>query len=225
MSDAETTAPDVDRGYRGSPIPGCLILCTILIVFGGLIVLYTVVGSYQNRTIGTFTQDQPVSLEIPAADAAAVAAATDKLAKIGAAVKEGRSERVLFSAADLNLLIANLEAAKDFRGNTRIDGIDASGIRAKMALPVRKGIFEKGVRYLNATFTLQPELRARTVAFRVLAIVPDVGEMPPGFVKNYEILDLFRLDPENPGIEEHIKGIDAVYTEGDQLVVETKVGQ
>lgn len=225
MSDSAPPDAGPAREFRGSPVPGCLILSTILIVFGGLIVLYTVVGSYQNRTIGTFTQDEAAALEVPTPDAAAVEAARGKLAAVGAAVKAGRSERILFTPADLNTLIASLDAAGGFRGNTRVEAIDETGLRARMAQPVRKGIFEKGVRFLNATFTLQPELRARTVAFKVLAIAPDTGEIPAGFVKNYEILDLFRLDPENPAIEEHIGGIAAVYTEAGHLVVETKLGE
>ncbi len=39
-TDSEAAPPD-----RGSPFPGCFILIAILTVFGGLVVLYTVVGS------------------------------------------------------------------------------------------------------------------------------------------------------------------------------------
>lgn len=222
MSDPEI--PDSGRENRGSPLPGCIILTAILTIFGGLIILYSVVGYLQNRTIGTFTEEKAAELSIPQPDAATVAASKAKLEAVAAAVTAGRSERILFTATDLNVLIATLDAAKDFRGNTRIKAIDEGGIHAEMAQPLRKGIFEKGVRFLNGTFTLQPELRARTVAFKVVAIDPDTGEIPPGFVKNYQVLDLFKLDPKNPDIEANVPGLDAVYTEAGNLVVETKVG-
>lgn len=222
MSDPEI--PDASRENRGSPLPGCIILTAILTIFGGLIILYSVVGYLQNRDMGTFTQDEAADRSIAQPEAAVIDAAAGKLRAVADAVAAGRSERILFTAADLNALIASLDAAKDFRGNTRIRAIDERGIHAEMAQPVRKGIFEKGVRFLNGTFTFQPELRARTVAFKVIAIDPDTGSVPPGFVKNYQVLDLFKLDPKNPDIEANVPGLDAVYTESGNLVVETKVG-
>ncbi|NLT69971.1 MAG: hypothetical protein GXX91_04675 [Verrucomicrobiaceae bacterium] len=223
MADEASTPEDSRAALRGSPVPGCLILGAIVFVFGGLIVLYTVVGSYQNRVIGGFTEDTPAALPVPAPTAAEIAGVEAKLALIAAAVKENRAERVLFTAADLNLIIAHYEVAKDFRGNTSVESIGPEGIIAAMAQPMRKGFIKKGVRYLNATFVLEPEVRARTIAFKVKDIRPTTGEMPPGFIDNYAALDFFRLDPENPAIKAHIESLGAVYGEEGQLVVETKV--
>jgi hypothetical protein len=216
---SEATPPD-----RGSPAPGCCILVAILTVFGGLVVLYTVVGIYQHRAIGTFTQETAASLELPAPSPGAVASAMGKLEAVGGAVAAGRSERILFSVEDLNALIATLDAAKDFRGNARIERIEPAGIVAAMAQPVRKGLFQKGFRYLNGTFVLEPQLRARTIAFKVAAIRPAVGEVPKPFVDSYAAIDLFKLDPELPAIKEHIPSLASVYTEDGKLVVETKTG-
>ena len=209
---------------RGSPLPGCLILGTILLVFGGLIILYTVVGVYQYRTIGTFTQDTAASVAIPEPTPAQIEAALAKLGLVETAVAEKRSERILFSVEDLNSLIASLDAAAGFRGNTRIASIGAGGLVAEMSQPLRKGLFEKGFRYLNATFVLQPELRARTVAFKVIEIRPAVGSVPDGFLKSYSTLDLFRIDPETPEMKAHATSLAAVYTEEGHLVVETGFG-
>ncbi len=223
MPDEETIPEDSRTALRGSPIPGCLILGAIVFVFGGLIILYTVVGTYQNRTIGTFTQDTPAALPVVEPTPAGIEAVRAKLALIASAVKENRAERILFTADDLNLIIATFEVAKDFRGNTSVESIGPEGIVAAMAQPMRKGIFDKGLRYLNATFVLQPEVRARTIAFMVKDIRPAAGEMPSGFIDNYTALDFFKLDPENPEIKAHIESLGAVYGEAGQLVVETKV--
>lgn len=216
---SETTAPD-----RGSPAPGCCILVAILTVFGGLVVLYTVVGIYQHRAIGTFTQETAASLELPVPSSEVVASAMGKLKAVGEAVAAGRSERVLFTAEDLNALIATLDEAKDFRGNARLERIEPGGLVVAMAQPVRKGIFQKGFRYLNGTFVLEPQLRARTIAFKVVAIRPALGEVPKPFVDSYAAIDLFKLDPERPAIKEHIPSLASVYTEDGKLVIETKTG-
>lgn len=212
----ENATPD-----RGSPVPGCAILATILTVFGGLILLYTFVGIYQYRAIGTFAEDTAAEIVIPPASPDEVEASLAKLRLIEEAVKEERSERVLFTASDLNILISTLDAAKDFRGNTRIEEIGPEGIVARMTQPLRKGPFQKGFRYLNGTFVFQPDLRVRTVAFRVVSIRPSKGSVPEDFVKSYAILDLFRLDPETPAMKAHAPWLTAVYTEEGQLVVET----
>ncbi len=223
MPDEETIPEESPAALRGSPVPGCMILGAIVFVFGGLIILYTVVGSYQNRVIGEFTQDTAAELPVPAPTPAEVGAVNAKLALIASAVKENRAERVLFTAADLNLIIASFEVAKDFRGNTSVVSIGPEGIVAAMAQPMRKGIIKKGVRYLNATFVLEPEVRVRTIAFKVRDIRPATGEVPPGFVDNYTALDFFKLDPESPVMKAHIQSLGAVYGEEGQLVVETKV--
>ena len=223
MPDEETIPEDSRTALRGSPIPGCLILGAIVFVFGGLIILYTVVGTYQNRTIGTFTQDTPAALPVVEPTAAGIESVRVKLALIASAVKENRAERILFTADDLNLIIATFEVAKDFRGNTSVERIGPEGIVAAIAQPMRKGIFDKGLRYLNATFVLEPEVRARTIALIVKDIRLAAGELPAGFIDNYTALDFFKLDPENPAIKEHIGSLGAVYGEAGQLVVETKV--
>lgn len=229
MPDPETSShdpndPNGPMPDRGSPVPGCLILAAIVTVFGGLIVLYLVVGTYQYRKIGTFAQDTPAELAIPAPAQAQVESAMDKLKAIEAAVAAKQAERILFTAEDLNVLIATLPVAEGFRGNTRIKSIGPGGIVAEMAQPMRKGPFQKGFRYLNASFILQPELRARTIAFKVIGIDPVVGEVPKPFVDSYASLDLFKLDPENPAMKAHVTSLTAVYTEDGQLVVETGLG-
>lgn len=219
----EMNAGEAPRGDRGSPIPGCIILGAIIGVFGGLVVLYTVVGTYQNRVIDGFTQDTAAVIELVEPNPAQVEAVTAKLGLIEKAVKENRAERVLFTAEDLNILIATLEVAKDFRGNTLVNEIGPDGIVAAMAQPLRKGVFAKGFRYLNATFVLEPEVRARTIAFKVKDIRPAEGTVPKGFIDNYSVIDFFRLDPENAAIKAHIQSLGAIYPEDGKLVVETMV--
>ena len=146
-----------------------------------------------------------------------------KLESVGTAVADRKVERVLFTTEDLNVLIATLDATKDFGGQTFIEEITEQGIVAKMAQPVRKGIIEKGFRFLNGEFVFKPEVRARTIAFKVIAIRPAVGSVPQNFVESYATLDFFRLDPENEAIAANINSIESVYTEDGHVVVETRL--
>ena len=219
MAEETSETPEL----RGSPTTGCLILSAILLVFGGLVVLYAVVGNIQNKAIDGFTQDEPAKLEAITTTEESVNAATGKLQQIAAAVESGRSERITFSADDLNVLIATLDEAKDFRGNTYVESISEDGILTQMSQPLRKGIIAKGFRYLNAKFLFEPELRKRTFAFKVRDIKPAEGSIPSEFIKNYAVIDFFRIDPDNEAIAANVPHLAAIYTEKDQLVVETKV--
>jgi hypothetical protein len=223
MSNSESEPADPPQALRSSPFSGCFILVSILVIFGGLIVLYTVVGIYQNRTIDEFTQAQPAEITLLTPGSAQLETANAKLGQISQAVANEASERIEFTAEDLNVLIASMEELKDFRNQTYVERISPQGIVAKMAQPMRRGVFNKTPRYLNATFVFQPEVRARTVAFKVVDIRADVGEVPEGFKENYATLDFFRLDPELEAMKTHIRSIAAVYAEPGKLIVETKI--
>jgi len=218
---SESTSRDDDK--RGSPAPGCLIVSMIILIFGGLIVLYTYVGVTQNREIDKFTEDQAAKIKLYQPEGEQVAAAKAKLKAVETAVSQNKTARILFTADDLNTLMATMEVAKDFRGQTYIKEIKESGILAEMAQPMRKGIFEKGFRYLNGTFLFSPELRARTIAFLVKDIQPKKGVVPEKFVSNWAAIDFFKLDPKNEVLAAHVGSLKRVYTEDGHLVVETKI--
>ncbi|MEM9281859.1 MAG: hypothetical protein AAGA96_08540 [Verrucomicrobiota bacterium] len=207
---------------RSSPVSGCFILLTIIIVFGGLIVLYTVVGLYQNREIDKFTQDTPAAIVFPEVTEQVAERSLAKLRQVGDASEAGESVRVVFSAEELNLFLTRFDVLEDVQGNAKVERITSQGIVTQMSQPMRKGIIAKGVRYLNGVFVFEPELRARTVSFKVVDIRPAEGEIPEGFVENYAILDFFKLDPDNESIRTHIGSISTIYTEANQLVIETK---
>jgi hypothetical protein len=188
-----------------------------------LIILYTVVGSYQNRTLDEFTETTAQEVPVLSPTAEETKATRAKLETIAKAIEEGRSERFLLNGRDLNVLIATDDDLADFRKQTYIERVSDQGIVARMVQPMRKGVFIKGARYLHATFVLQPELRARTVAFNVMDIRSEKGSVPEGFIENYRALDFFRLDPEWEIMTKYLGSIGAVYTEANHIVIETKV--
>ena len=206
---------------ESSALPGCFILGAILTVFGGLIILYIAVFFVQTRAISKFTSDEPAAIEEFSPSDAQKEAARGKLFSIKAAATQSKRERILFSTDDINSLIATLDILKDYRGSAFVKNITDSGIEVQLTQPMRKSPFSSDHRYLNATFLLLPELRKRTVAFRVLDIESEKGEVPEQFVKNYDTIGFFRIDPENPDIKPHISKLSRVYVEEGVVVVET----
>lgn len=212
-----------DGQGSASATPGCFILGAIVTVFGGLIILYITVFMIQSRSIATFTEDEAAKIEIYQPEAAAIEQLREKLKTIESATEGERKERILLTADDLNTLIATVDILEDFRGTTLISGITNQGIKTKMAQPMRKMPLSREQRYLNATFVLQPELRRRTIAFRVMDIISDRGTVPAQFVKSYDAIGFFRIDPDNKTIEKTVPRLSRVYTEDGHVVIETGV--
>ncbi len=190
-------------------------------VFGGLIILYTVVFFVQKSKMGDFTSDQAAQIAIFEPSEAQKSQLQEKIFAIKAATSQGRQERILLTKDDLNTWIASADILKDFRGTTSIEAITNRGIEARMTQPMRKMPFSSEQRHLNALFIFQPELRRRTVAMKVRDIIPEVGTIPEQFIKVYDAMDMLRLDPENPNIQPYIPKISRVYTEADHVVIET----
>lgn len=207
------TTEEIPRG--GSGTPGCIILGAIITVFGGLIILYTVIFFVQKKAFAGFTQEAPAEIRVMEPTEAQVTALNEKLFAIKAATTQDRIERILLTKDDLNTLIATAEILKDFRGKTYIESISDRGMETHMTQQIRNG------RYLNARFIFYPELRRRTIALRVRDIISDVGSVPDQFVKNYDTIGFFKLDPENENVKPYMGKLSRVYLEGGNVVIET----
>lgn len=216
--------PEMSEERRGGTgLPGCVILCAILVVFGGLIALYTVIGMKQNGAIDEFTVDDPADIEVLVPTEEEKKAAEDKLFAVKAAVTQNKAELIPFTKKDINVLIATLDATEDFRGRAFVSEITDQGMVVEMAQPLRKGIFSRGHRYLNADFTFEPEVRKRTIAFKVKDIRSHTGAVPEKFIGMYSSLDFFRLDPDNEELMAVIGSLKRVFVEDGQVFVQTQM--
>ena len=219
MSEQEQNHPS--DGTGGSATSGCIILAAIITVFGGLIILYVTMFFVQNKALGGFTTSEPADLPIVTPTDDQKTQLDEKLFAVKAAASQEKSERILFNKDDLNTMLSTIEILKDFQGTTYVDSISTRGIETRMSQPMRKLPFSSERRYLNARFIFQPELRKRTIALRVKDIISDEGTVPEGFVKNYDAIGFFRIDPENPAIKPIIPKLSRVYTESGHVVIET----
>ena len=215
-------SPSADGTGSSSPLPGCIILITVVVVFGFLVTLFTVVFHKQTRLIDEFTEDAPIEVSAYEPSAEQVADTDRKMETLMMAAIGNEMDRILFSADDLNTLIATRNILADMRGTTYVVAIDEeTGIETEMTQPLRSGFLRKGIRYLNGTFYLKPEKVAKTVLFTVADIEVSEKEVPDGFVGSYPAF--MKIDPELTTVDQVLPKIDRVYLEGDKVVVETRV--
>ncbi len=210
---------------NSSPVSGCLILSTIVAVFGGLVILYTVVGFYQFKKISGFTDETAAEIEVFEPTPDQITKADQRLSSVITAASGNTMDRVKFTADDLNTLIATREKLKDFRGTAFVRRISDEGIEVEMSQPVRQPGFGKPNRYLNATFVFMPEARARTIAFTIIDIRKEDRdvEIPEAFKKSFSAIDFYRLDPDDELMEPILRQMGKIYLEDEIIVVETKV--
>ncbi|MCB1063745.1 MAG: hypothetical protein KDN20_12585 [Verrucomicrobiae bacterium] len=227
-TDSDTTTPkgaEADAGNddkpTASPLPGCLILIVVCLVFGILATLFTVVFFKQSRLIDGFTEMESKAVPQMEATPEQIKTATRKLNDVYMAALTNEMDRVLFSADDLNALIASKELLADFRGQTYIHSISEDGIEAEMTQPLRSGFLRQGIRYLNGTFRLKPELTGKTVQFKVVDVDVVGKEVPDGFIASYP--SFMKIDPKLEPFDQVLPKLGNVYIEGDQVVVETRV--
>jgi len=133
-------------------------------------------------------------------------------------------DRVVFTAENLNTLIATREKLEGFRGNTFVRRITEEGIEVEMSQPVKKRVLSKEVVYLNGLFTFVPELRKGTVAFRFVDIEKEGVEIPKGFKEGFSAIDnLLVFNPKDELMGPVMKKLGKVYLEEGKLVVETRI--
>ena len=223
-SDPDAISPRQKERAESSPIPGCIILSTILAVFGGLAILYTVVGFYQHKERAKFLDPEPAEIRVLEPTATQIEQAENGLISIVAAATQNHMDRVTFTAENLNTLIATREKLSGFRGNTFVQRITPGGIEVEMSQPVKKAVLSKELLYLNGLYTFQPELRKDTVAFKFIDIQKDGVEIPEDFKAGFSAIDnLLVLDPEDEILGPVMKKLKRVYLEDGKLVLETKI--
>ncbi len=215
-------APVADVGSP-SPLPGCIILITVILVFGSLLTWFAFSFRAQSEAIATFTVESAVETPRFEPSREQIESADAKLTKLAAAADAGEMTRLLFTAEDLNTLIATRELLADFRGQTFVRSISAEGIEAEMTQSIRTGFLNKGSRYLHGTFWLKPGIAGGTVVFAVADIKVPGREVPQGFVTNYPAF--MKIDPKLAPFDRVLPKLGKVYVEGAAVVVETKAAE
>ena len=222
--DSSTDQPALNEQPGASPVPGCIILVTVVVMFVGLAVLYISVFSLQKKEVAGFTDPQPVERAVLEPTAEQVAAADGKIARLEALAVTNEMDQLKITADDLNVWIATRELLADFRGNTFVSAISEKGIAVEMSQAMRKALFSKERQYLNGTFYLVPQAMKESVVLKVVDIDPDSGEpLDPKFIDAYSQMDFFRIDTSNPDLAPALNQIGKIYLQDGEIVVETRI--
>jgi hypothetical protein len=222
MSDQNTSKPNTPLNEQegASPLPGCIILVTIIVVFGGLAALYVGVGYWMNSKIDAFTANQPAEISIAKTNQSQVVAVYDKLKQLQQATEKNEMIRVSFSAKDLNTLIANDALLADMKGRALVEKIDSKGIHTQVSQQIRNLPFRPN-RFLNATISFVPVVLKNSVVFEIHNIQVPGKEVPQGYIEGYSKQDFFKLDTKNENLEPVLAKLRRTYLEEDRIIVET----
>ncbi|MCB1230705.1 MAG: hypothetical protein KDN19_10590 [Verrucomicrobiae bacterium] len=225
MSEASANPNPTENSSEGptsSPLPGCIILITVVVVFGILATLFTYVFHKQNA----FFEDDKVtsaeSVEVPQTTPteAQIKAVDAKVDQLYQSALNNEVTRVEFTAEDLNTLIATRDLLADFRGQTYVKSISEKGIETEMSQPIRTGFLRQAIRFLHGEFWLKPERSGKTILFRVVDIKLPHIEVPEGMVSSYPTF--MKLDHKREPFDKVLPQIGNTYVEADHLVVETR---
>ena len=212
--------PSPIANSKSSPAAGCIILSTIILVFGGLIVHYTLRGLWMNKEIDKFTVATPEPTPVATPSPEEISSAQAKLTAIRDAALENATERITLTVADLNTLIASQEILADFRGTAYVEKISEQGITTKVSQAF--GSFRKdSFRYLNGEIDYWPALRKKTIVFQIRDLRVPGKEVPQKFIESYSSQDFFKLDPNNHAMGPVMRELERVYLEEGQVVIET----
>lgn len=177
-------------------------------------------GLLQNKRIGEFTEESPISVT-PGEPNPATA---QKLETISSAAKANLSVSVALTVEDLNSLIATQPIMEPYRETTRVTAITERAIEVRTSQPMRK--LGKGQRFLNGDFFFTVD-RSGTNYWQLIlvGINPTKGEIPDGFINMFRDLHMFRFGADNVELQEVLKQVESIRLTDGKVIIETANGE
>jgi hypothetical protein len=206
---------------------GCF---TMLII--GLVALALVIGGTWwafNIFVAKYTSTERVNVETAVVTDAQLQEATNKLSAVRAAGPNATSTTVVFTAADLNALIARHPDFEDMRGKFRV-GMADSILTLEMSVPLRE-IELPGMkrRWFNGTARMGFAYNDENFDFALRSIEANGRTFPLGLLQglasflNRSFNDRFERDRhENERTDQFWRNVKSLAVLDDKLVVITK---
>lgn len=170
--------PNTEATGKPTPIAGCIIFIVIL----GMVVFLAGIGFYSYRenkaaiiSISELEKDTPALAST--ADDTALSALDTKVDTFSDAVRAGKRAEITFNVEEMNLAIAHYPKLKGFRDTLSVTEITEKSIISDICFTVRAGF--DGLRYVNATMTVEPVIAMGSVFPIVSEITPDNGNPVP----------------------------------------------
>ena len=172
------STPNTEATGKPTPIAGCIIFLVIL----GMVVFLACIGWYSyHENKDAIISISELEKDVPALASTEYTSATDALdAKVDIfsdAVKSGKRAEITFTVDEMNLAIAHYPKLKGFRETLSVSQITDKSIISDICFTVRAGF--DGLRYVNATMTVEPMIAMGSVFPIVSEITPDNGNPVP----------------------------------------------
>lgn len=201
-----TPNPVGDESSR-SPLAGCLILVTAVLVLVFLIVFSTLVLFRQHAEIAKFTFAEPVAIEIASlpGNEEPLGLLAHELRRFQLALDRHETAELRLDADEINLAIAAYDEFADLRGTFRVTDIGADAMRLAISFPLNgrprlargdePGWIASDRMYLNGTMIARPALTNGELVLEVIALEVEGRVVPEEFIGRlspYRICERYR---------------------------------
>ncbi|MGJ8672409.1 hypothetical protein [Rubritalea sp.] len=190
--------PNTEATGKPTPIAGCIIFIVII----GMVIFLAGIAFYSYRenkaaiiSISELEKKTPALASTE--DNSAVTALDKKVDTFSDAVRSGQRAEVSFTVDEMNLAIAHYPKLKAFRDTLSVIEITDKTIISDICFTVRAGF--DGLRYVNATMTVEPMIAMGSVFPIVSKITPDNGNpVPQKYTKELPtfLFSEYRKDPD-----------------------------
>jgi hypothetical protein len=193
-----------------SPLAGCAILITAVLVMVFLIGFSTLTLFRQFNEIAKFTAEKPIKIQISTLEdrEAELNALSERLEAFRQQLQDDAPCSLALSPEDLNLAIAAFDSFKELRGTFRIIGSASGRFKIAISFPLNgrprlsrddePGWITSDSRFLNATLTARPELHSKEIVIAIDAIDVPGAQVPSEFIGQmspYRIAERYITDP------------------------------
>ena len=213
---------EVESTKKFSPFAGCSIFI-IAGVLAASMVGFTVWSYFKvKNTIAEFTDDAPQSIEQVEVDGkeSDQVAIKEKLIGFRHNIEAKHKAQMTMDAAEMNLAIATFDILKPHRDHLFITSIDNDQIEANIAFPVKAGMDTDGMRFINATIMITPELVEGAAFPRITSVRSSTGAEVPEQFRHFISETLLHPMKEDKELGPIFSSLSAVSIEGNTLVLQ-----
>lgn len=218
---ASDTQANAESTGKFSPFAGCSIFI-IAGVLAASMVGFTVWSYFKvKNTIAEFTDDAPQPIELVEVNGkeSAQVAIKEKLIGFRHNIEAKHKAHITLDAAEMNLAIATFDILKPHRDHLFITSIDNDQIEANIAFPVKAGMSTDGMRFINATIMVTPELVEGAAFPRITSVRSSTGAKVPEQFRHFISETLLHPLKEDKELGPIFSSLSAVSIQGDALVL------
>ncbi len=212
---------DEESTKKFSPFAGCSIFI-IAGVLAASMVGFTAWSYFKVKdTIAEFTDESPQSIQqIELSDQeSAQVALKEKLIGFRHNIEAKHKAHITLDTTEMNLAIATFEILKPHRDHLFISSIVDDRIEAKIAFPVKAGMGTDGMRFINATIMIKPELVEGAAFPRITSVNSSTGAEVPEQFRHFISETLLHPMKEDKELGPIFSSLSDVSIEGDTLVL------